>query len=57
MHVHITIIIEEVMSLQGSGGAMEEVGVERGRSRNDVNIVVMHKIKKLLIKKMLHFST
>lgn len=30
---------------------MEEVGVERGRSRNDVNIVVMHKIKKLLIKK------
>lgn len=51
MHVHITIIIEKVMSLQGSGGAMEEVGVERGRSRNDVNIVVMHKIKKLLIKK------
>lgn len=30
---------------------MEEVGVERGRGRNDVNVVFMHKIKKLLIKK------
>lgn len=25
-------------------GGMEEVGVERGKGRNDVNIVFMHKI-------------
>lgn len=43
MHVHITIIIEEVMSLRSVGGT-EEVGVERGRGRNDVYIVFMHKI-------------